>query len=425
MTPGSGPAARRAGRDGAIVVFILVIWFVISFVTNIIGPMLPTVIADFKLSLGWAGVLPFAFFLAYAIASIPAGLLIERAGAKTSMLVALTINLAGAMLLALFPGYAMALLALFVIGIGMAMLQVVINPLMRTAGGDSHFAFYSVLAQLVFGLASFVSPYAFSVLMAHAAATPGQGLFALAPANLAWLLFYWLFAALFLVALLLTAIMPMPKVELAADERAGGWGSYKLLARQRTTWFFFAGIAAYVATEQGLANWMSQFLATYHGYSPLSDGAAAVGRFWGLMALGCAVGLGLLKLFDARRILRAFALAAIATVLAALFGTAQVSILAFAASGFFLSVMFSTVFALALNSVKEHHGAFSGILCSGIVGGAIGPLVIGLIGDHVGLRSAMLLTIVTLAYIFWVGLRARPLVDNATISRTKKAAAQG
>lgn len=408
-----------------LVLFILAIWFVISFVTNIIGPLLPVVINDFHLSLGWAGFLPFSFFLAYGIASIPAGMLIERAGAKYCIALALSANLAGALLFVLIPGYLVALMALFVIGIGMAMLQVVINPLMRTAGGESQFAFYSVLAQLVFGLASFVSPYVFSAIMAHRDMATRGILGALVPASLPWLLIYWMFAALFLVTLVLTAVMRMPPVELKEDERAGGKATYILLCRQPRTWLFFFGIAAYVATEQGLANWMSQFLSTYHHLSPLVQGAATVGQFWGLMALGCAIGLGLLKLFDARLLLCLFTIAAIGAVLLALYGSVEVAPAAFASTGLFLSIMFSTVFSLALNSVEEHHGAFSGILCTGIVGGAVSPLLIGLLGDVVGLRAAMLLTVCTLAYIFMIGLLARPIIPNATIFRAKAAAKYG
>lgn len=74
---------------------------------------------------------------------------------------------------------------------------------------------------------------------------------------------------------------------------------------------FFLGIFAYVGTEQGIANWMSQFLETYHGLSPTAEGADAVSRFWGLMSVGCVLGLGLLKLFDSGNVLKVFASLAI------------------------------------------------------------------------------------------------------------------
>ena len=79
--------------------------------------------------------------------------------------------------------------------------------------------------------------------------------------------------------------------------------------------------------------------------------------------------------------------------------------------------MWSIIFSLALNSIDKHHGSFSGILCTGIIGGAIVPLIIGKLGDVIGLRSGMLFLYITLGYILSVGLWARPLITNATIRK--------
>jgi fucose permease len=89
---------------------------------------------------------------------------------------------------------------------------------------------------------------------------------------------------------------------------------------------------------------------------------------------------------------------------------------AFAAAGFFLSVMFSVIFSLALNSVTRHHGALSGILCTGILGGALIPLLVGVLGDWIGLRAAMTVTFLTVGYILGISLWARPLVRNHTVT---------
>ena len=78
--------------------------------------------------------------------------------------------------------------------------------------------------------------------------------------------------------------------------------------------------------------------------------------------------------------------------------------------------MFSIVFSLALNSAPEHHGAFSGILCTGILGGAVVPLLVGVLGDHIGLRAALVAVFVTLAYILSIAVWARPLIRNETVS---------
>ncbi len=408
-------------RNPAVVLFILVIWFAISFVTNIIGPLMPIIIDDFDLTLTLAALLPFSFFLAYGIASIPSGFMIESIGMKRSMLAAFALNLAGATAFSLFPGYGVVVASLFVIGIGMAMLQVIINPLMRTSGGEEHFAFFSVLGQLVFGLASFVSPFVFTYLVTHLPDPNRSNLFldtlrGLAPADLSWVSLYWLFCAAFAILLSIVALIRLPAVALKAQEKTGTLGAYRELLGNRHALMFFFGIVCYVGTEQGIANWMSEFLQTYHGVDPQTAGAGLVGRFWGLMSMGCLVGLGLLKIMDSRTLLRLACTAAAACVLGALYGPSEVSVMAFPWIGFFLSVMFSIVFSLALNSVEVHHGAFSGILCTGIFGGALVPLLIGVTGDLAGLRTAMLINLVTLAYLFVIGMRARPLIENSRIS---------
>lgn len=393
-----------------IVGYILVIWFAISFVTNLIGPLMPIIIQDFKLSLAMAGFLPFSFFLAYGLVSIPGGMLVEAKGSRTTILVAFALNCVGALAIALMPSYATAIGGLFVIGLGMALLQVVINPLMRTAGGEAHFAFFSVMGQLVFGLASFLSPLAFKLLMERPGAS-AQGL--------AWVPFYWIFAAGFIALIVANQTLPLPRVELKEDERAGGWAAYRELLARRDVRLFFLGIMAYVGTEQTLANWMSQFLATYHQVSATGEGADSVGGFWGLMSLGCLLGLGLLKLLDSRVVLAGFTVLAIGCVALALFGPANVALWAFPMSGFFLSVMFSVVFSLGLNSVPRHHGAFSGVLCTGILGGAIVPMLVGVLGDAIGLRAAMCGVFLTLTYLLAISGWARPLVRNETVSLSK------
>lgn len=409
------------GRNNAVVGLVFFIFFVISLLTNILGPLVPDIIDGFKLSLGLAGFLPFSFFLAYGVMSIPAGVLLERFGEKPLLIASFAIAFAGSLLFALAPVFSVALISLFSIGIGMAVLQVAINPLLRTAGGEEHFAFLSVLAQLLFGLASFISPWIYSYLVQNLKASPAgdNSLIALlrnvVPANLPWISLYWVFTVVTVLTIVVVALFRLPKVELKEDEKTGAKETYLQLFKNRTVILFFIGIFAYVGTEQGISNWISEFLRRYHGLAPDVAGAHAVSWFWGLMTVGCAIGLVLLKLFDSRRVLVGAAVLALGTLSAALFGPVSVAYYAFPALGFCLSVMWSIVFSLALNSIDKHHGSFSGILCTGIIGGALVPLLIGWLGDVIGLRFSMMLLYVTLGYILSVGIWARPLITNATI----------
>jgi MFS transporter, FHS family, L-fucose permease len=404
-----------------MVLLVFLIFFVISFLTNILGPLIPDLISGFHITLGLAGFLPFAFFVAYGIMSIPAGMLLERFREKPVMLAAFASAFAGSLLFATTPTYAIALLSLFLIGIGMTMLQVAINPLLRVAGGEEHFAANSVAAQLVFGGASFLSPFVYSYLVTHlqdGASVRGPLLGALAsvvPRTLPWVALYWVFAAVTLLMVLVIGATPLPRYELAEGERIGPWTAHRELLGSRVVWLYFLAIFCYVGLEQGIANWISKFLATYHHFDPQTDGARAVALFWGLMTVGCALGLVLLKLFDSRKVLIGFAAAVIVALTTALAGGAALSYASFIALGFFLSVMWSVIFSLALNSVERHHGSFSGILCTAIVGGAFVSLAVGWLGERLGLRAGMLLLYVNLAYILGIGFWAKPLVANATI----------
>lgn len=215
--------------------------------------------------------------------------------------------------------------------------------------------------------------------------------------------------------IIVISLIRFPKVELKEEERAGALQSYIELLRKKQVILYFLGIMAYVGTEQGLSNWMSKFLYTYHGYNPEVEGASAIAWFWGLMSVGCLIGLLILKLVDAKLVLKLVTLFAMLTVVLALTGSAPMALLAFPVAGFFLSVMFSIIFSLALNSEERHHGAYSGILCSGIFGGALVPLIIGWIGDQVGLRYALFFLLITLGYILAIPFWAQPLVGNKTI----------
>jgi MFS transporter, FHS family, L-fucose permease len=400
-------------------------FFVISFLTNIIGPLIPDIINGFHLSLTLVAILPFAFFIAYGVMSIPAGMLIEKYNEKKMMVVSFIVATTGSLVLALFPNYFSALGSLFLIGCGMAILQVVINPLLRTSGGEEHYAFYSILAQLIFGLASFISPLVYSGIVTglkenHSGNFVFTSLFKHVPADLPWISMYWLFAVICIVMIGIILVSRFPKVELKSDEKAGALAIYRQLFRRRVVILFFISMICYVGTEQGVANWISQFLATYHGYDAQKTGAETVAYFWGLMTAGGVLGLVLVKLMDSRRVLILFTVLAMISLTVGLFGSGAMALVAFPLVGFFASVMYPIIFSLALNSLNEHHGSFSGILVTGIIGGAIVPLIIGWLGDHIGLRYGMCFLYLTMGFILGIGFWARPIITNKTISLRKK-----
>jgi FHS family L-fucose permease-like MFS transporter len=408
-------------RSNYIVGLVFVTFFVIAFLTNILGPIIPDVIRSFHVSLTAAALLPFSFFIAYGVFSVPVGFLVEIWGEKKVMVISFALALGGALLFAMFPAYHVFLVSLFLIGGSMAALQVAINPLLRVAGGEEHFAFNAAFAQLVFGSASFVSPLLYSYVVLHLGHSSNPGnlglllLKRLVPSSLPWVSMYWIFSGLIILMLVSLLVSRFPEVKRTQEEAAGTANMYSYLLKKPVVLLFSASMFLYVGSEQGTADWISQFLAQYHGYDPHTTGATAVAWFWGLLTVGCGLGMLLLKLFDSRRVLLVFSLGAIASLTVALFGPGPTARLAFPLIGFCASVMWPIIISLGLNSVAEYHGPFAGILGAAIMGGAIVPLIIGRIGDAFGLRTGMMFLYVTFGWVLCISFWAKPLIANKTL----------
>jgi len=412
-------------RNYYLVSLIMLTFFVISFLTNILGALNPNVSKGYGLTETMAGFLPFAFFIAYGVMSIPSGVLVEKWGEKRMMVIAFALAFLGVLIFVFHPTFSIFLISLFTVGTGMAALQVVINPLLRVSGGEVHYAFNSVLAQLVFGLASFISPQMYSYLVFNIDKGNTQKPFisllkGLVPANMSWVSVYWVFAIIMLAMIVVILVSRFPVVELKEDEKVGSKQSFTELLKSKYVILFFLGIFCYVGTEQGISYWMSKFLKVYHGFDPDTIGADAVSYFWGLMTVGGMLGLILLKLFDSKQVLRWFTILGIVCLAVGLTASAQISLWAFPLAGFFLSVMYPLIISLGLNSVAKHHGSFAGILMTGIAGGAVIQLLIGAISDLTSLKTGMCFLFITLGYILSVSFWAKPIISNKTVNLFKK-----
>jgi fucose permease len=394
-------------------------FFVISFVTNIIGPILPQASHDFHLSLAQAGILPFVFFIAYAV-SIPAGYLVEKCGEKFTIIFAFVIGALGSLIITIDPTYYTFLATLFVVGGSVAMLQTAFWPLLRTSGGEENYSFNCILSQIFFGTASFIGPIVYSYLVTNLPRLERTNLFLsglskLIPPSLSWVSIYWLNAIIICTMITIISFIKFPRVELKEEEKLEGVKIILNLLKNKIVLIYFFGIFSYVGMEQGMSVWMSKFLQYYHGYPANTVGAYTIAFFWALQGVGSILGIILLKLFDVRRVLRSFLALQLVSWSCALFGSSIVSLVAFPVCGFLTSVMYGGVFSLGMNSLRKHHGSFSGILCTGIIGGAIVPLCVGGLGNITSLRTGMCLVYFPILYMLFIAVTARPIVDNKTI----------
>jgi len=418
--------AAKIKTNYPIVILINFIFFESGLVASVIGAIIPDIIVTYKLGYGIASILLFSYFIAYGVVAIPAGWLGEKTSVKTVILLALAVGFLGTFLFALFPVYAIALISLFLIGCCLAAAQVNLMPLLRVAVGGENLAFYTLFMTLLFGLGSFISPHIYSYFVNNLYVNETNSNFILhffegqLSPETKWVAVYWVSSAALLLTLIVISFIRFPNIKLEENEKTGTRSSYIQLLKDKKVILFFLAIFFYVFCEQGAANWISQFLKTYHDVPPQTTGAFTLSYYWILLTVGCSLGMFLVKFFDSRRIMSVAASMALVALFTALCGGRDTSIVAFALIGLFISVLWPISMELAFNSIDYHHGSFSGILFTGTIGGAIGPLFIGTIGDYFGLRFGMMLLAIPLFYLLFISFWTKPIVKNKIIKGKAK-----
>jgi len=386
----------------------MVIFFLISFITNIIGPLIPEIIQSFSLSLSAAAILPFSFFIAYGLFSIPSGYLIEVYGEKKIIIFGLFVSLTGSMFFSLYTNYVSGIISLLLIGTGMSILQVAINPLLRSTTNAENFAFFSIMGQFFFGLASFFSPIFYVEISNNNLINL---LYDFSPK---WIAIYWTFSIISLMLIFIISISRFPKKN--HKEEKIQYDTLKNILNNKWSYIYFFGIFFYVGTEQGINTWTSQFLYSYHNVDPQNEGAKVISFFWGNMTIGTLIGLVLIKLFDSRKLLIFLSSMSILILSFGLFGEKRIAIIAIPTLGLSISSMWSIIIALALNSFKKNHGTVSGIMMTGIAGGAIYPFIIGFLGDFYELKLGLMILYISLLYILFLGWISKPKVLNKKVN---------
>ena len=398
----------KANFNISLVIFVMVVFFVISFITNIIGPLIPQFIKTYNLSLVLASFLPLSFFFSYGMFSIPAGIYLERYGGKIIMAIAFLTSSVGAVLIIVYPGYFSFIISFFLIGTGMAILQVAINPLLRQSVSGENFAFFSIIGQLAFGSASFLSPIFYKFLLEN---RNPLGITFFSNDPWIWIYVFFVGAIIFLLIFLYLLKIPSNNSKL---EQFDFKTFFNFLLSKKTTFYFF-GIFCYVGIEQGINNWSSEFLYQYHLLDPEVVGVEVISSFWGNLTIGTVVSLFLVRLIDEKKLLNIYSLSSALLILFAIHGNADFSVLSFKLLGFSISGVWSVMISLGLNSVSKNHSILTGILLTGIIGGAIFPFIIASIGQLFGLKIGMHTILFGLMYLSYVGFKAKPIVSNKLI----------
>jgi fucose permease len=381
-------------------------YFTFGMITNVLGVVIPEVIKQYQLSLFAAGIMAFAFFLAYGLFSIPTGLAMDRFGPRPLVLLGVLLMAVGCLVVSLARSYALTLMMVFAVGIGVTVLQTAGNPLIQHLDRLENYHRNLTLTIGFCGIGAFLGPF----ILAFIRGT-GRG----------WQSLYLFFAALSLLLLALVALARFPSAGAVSSDRIRLDKVTRLLFNP-VVFFYSLGLFCYVGAEVGTASWIVKFFEQVHKLSGEVSGVQAaslyrkvlptlpaliVALFWGLQGVGRLVSGAVLNRFGSRRILRLYSFLALVCLLLATFGSTRLTAFGFAACGFFTSVLFTLIFSGTINTFTEDHGTISGLLCTAILGGAIEPPLVGWVGDHFGMQAAMLVPAISFAYVFGLALWGR------------------
>ncbi len=365
---------------------IFLAFFAMGFV-DAMGPLASTIQKQYQLSGFMAGLLPAFAFVAFAIFSVPGGVLAARIGKKNLLVLALALNGLGVLVpTAVVPGFALLLASVFVLGVGTTLLQVAGNPIMRDVSEEGRFASNLSFAQFVKGVGSVGSTW----LVAR-----------LAVGELGWRKVFPVFLALTLVTL---AAVLLLKVKETRAEVPPSVGTSLSLLQEPVFALAVLGIFLYVGAEVGLATWLSPRLENL-GYAEGHAKLLGPTLFFACLTLGRLLGSGVLRAITPKAFFRLSAGLGLVGLLAVLSGVPALAVAGAAACGLGFANIWPVLFSLTVEHRPERSAELSGLMCMAIFGGAVLPPLMGRVADAGGLGVAFLVPLAAFAYLLALSMR--------------------
>ena len=444
MTTTTTTTTKGQGMRGAFVA-VTSLFFMWGFITVLVDALIPRLKEVFELTFLQAGLVQFAWFAAYGVLSIPGGNLISRIGYQRGILVGLAT--AGMGCLLFYPAaatrlYPLFLLALFVVAGGITVLQVAANPYISVLGPEESASARLNLSQAFNSFGTTIAPVVAASLLLGDQILGSEAIQALpeaerlayfaAEASAVQVPFVVLALSFFALAGIV-GIIQLPKI--LGDASAEGARNYAQVFRDRKLRFGALAIFVYVGAEVALGSYMVNYgmsldivediqsngvLGAMAGLAALIKGidvasldakgvlGALLTFYWGGAMVGRFAGSGLMGRVSPFRLLALAAVCAAGLIGASIAASGVAALLLLLGVGFFNSIMFPTIFTLAIEDLGEGKPQGSGLLCTAIVGGAFIPPAVGALVDGMGFHAAFLLPMVCYAYIAWYAGRLVP-----------------
>jgi FHS family L-fucose permease-like MFS transporter len=411
--PASTYAAEGAQPSYTPALIVLTsLFFMWGLITSLNDILIPHLKAIFTLTYVQASLIQFCFFGAYAIASLPSGYLVEHIGYRKGIIIGLSIAAIGC--LGFYPAaslqsYPLFLGALFVLASGITLLQVAANPYVAVLGRPETAASRLTLTQAFNSLGTTIGPYFGSILILSVATGAATGALDVAQEiETVQGPYVALAAVLFAIAIVFSRFK-LPVVSgtdaTTAAEAVPG-------APKRSLWRYShlvlgaVAIFVYVGAEVSIGSWLVNFMAQPE-VAGLPEAAAGkyLALYWGGAMVGRFIGAAVLRYIRPGTVLAFNAAVAIALLIVAMTVGGPVAMWSVLAIGLFNSIMFPTIFTLAIAGLGRDTGEGSGVLCVAIVGGAIVPVVQAFFADHMGILVSFFVPALCYAYIVFYGLK--------------------
>ena len=400
---------QQTGTTGPLVI-ITILFFMWGLLTALNDVLIPHLKALYTLNYVQAMLVQFCFFGAYFLVSLPAGALIKRIGYQNGAVAGLVIAAAGCALFypASRSGYTLFLIGFFVLAAGITVLQVAANPYVTVLGDPRGASSRLSLTQAFNSLGTTIAPTLGGMLiLAEGAHQASQAESVQKP--------YLALAGALLFLAVAFRFARLPKIEHADDvtEVHLDSATKRSVLSHPHLLMGTIGIFLYVGGEVSIGSFLINFLGEPN-IAALSNADAAhyVSYYWGGAMIGRFIGFWVMRHVSPGKALAFNAAASIALVLIAIFGHGQAAMWALIAVGLFNSIMFPTIFSMALYRLGKFTGQASGILCMAIVGGAVVPFVQGALADAIGLQWSFVVPVVCYVFILYFGLRFKALYQK-------------
>ncbi|HKI44155.1 MAG TPA: sugar MFS transporter [Balneolales bacterium] len=414
----------------SVVTFIFFMWGFLTVMNDVLIPHLKSL---FHLSYAAIMLIQFMFFLAYFIMSMPSGKIVSLTGYKNSIIIGLVVTGIGALLFypaAAIPSYGLFLTAFFILASGITLLQVAANPYVSLLGPEKTAASRLNLSQAFnslgtmiagplgsvlilsvpiltseqFGILSHAKQLAYQVEQAHTVQGP-----------------YIAFAIILFLCAVGMYLFHLPSVvtdeDLQEEQEHKEKYSFTEALKHKHLLFGVIAIFVYVGAEVSIGSFMVNFISQPQiGHITESTAAKYLSFYWGGAMVGRFIGSALMQKLDSRKLLGIFSTIATALVVITILTTGKVAMWAILSVGLFNSIQFPTIFTLGIERMGKLTDKASSLLIMAIVGGALIPLLQGVLADNIGIHYAYVLPVLCYLYIMFYGFKGSKIVPHPETS---------